>query len=37
MRSLEPVGNTPGQFAATIQNEIDRFSALAKQFDIQPQ
>jgi tripartite-type tricarboxylate transporter receptor subunit TctC len=36
-RSLEPVGTTPGQFAATIQKDIERFTALAKQFNIQPQ
>ncbi len=36
-RSLEPVGSTPGQFAATIQKDIERFAALAKQFNIQPQ
>lgn len=36
-RSLDPVGSTPDQFAATIQRDIDRFAALAKQFNIQPQ
>jgi tripartite-type tricarboxylate transporter receptor subunit TctC len=36
-RSLEPVGSTAGQFAATIQKDIERFTALAKQFNIQPQ
>jgi tripartite-type tricarboxylate transporter receptor subunit TctC len=36
-RSLEPVGSTPAQFSATIQKDIDRFAALAKQFNIQPQ
>lgn len=36
-RSLEPVGSTPEQFAATIQKDIERFTALAKQFNIQPQ
>ena len=36
-RSLEPVGSTPDQFAATIQRDIERFAALAKQFNIQPQ
>lgn len=36
-RSLEPVGSTSAQFAATIQKDIDRFAALAKQFNIQPQ
>jgi tripartite-type tricarboxylate transporter receptor subunit TctC len=36
-RSLEPVGNTPAQFAATIEKDIERFAALAKQFNIQAQ
>ena len=36
-RSLEPVGSTPGQFTATIEKDIERFAALAKQFNIQPQ
>ena len=36
-RSLEPVGSTPEQFAAAIQKDIERFSALAKQLGIQPQ
>jgi tripartite-type tricarboxylate transporter receptor subunit TctC len=36
-RSLEPVGSTSAQFAATIEKDIDRFAALAKQFNIQPQ
>jgi tripartite-type tricarboxylate transporter receptor subunit TctC len=36
-RSLEPVGSTSGQFAATIEKDIERFAALAKQFDIQAQ
>jgi tripartite-type tricarboxylate transporter receptor subunit TctC len=36
-RSLEPVGSTPDQFAATIQRDVERYSALAKQLGIQPQ
>ena len=36
-RSLEPVGSTPEQFAAVIQKDIERYSALAKQLGIQPQ
>ena len=36
-RSLEPVGNTADQFAAIIQKDIERFSALAKQLNVQPQ
>jgi tripartite-type tricarboxylate transporter receptor subunit TctC len=36
-RSLEPVGDTPEQFAAAIQKDVERFSALAKQLNIQPQ
>ena len=36
-RSLEPVGDTPEQFAAAIQNDVDRFTVLAKQLNIQPQ
>jgi tripartite-type tricarboxylate transporter receptor subunit TctC len=36
-RSLEPVGSTPDQFSAAIRRDIDRFAALAKQFNIQPQ
>lgn len=36
-RSLEPVGSTPGQFAAAIEKDIERFAALAKQFNIQAQ
>ena len=35
VRSLEPVGSTPEQFAAAIQKDIERFTALAKQFNIQ--
>ena len=37
VRSLEPVGSTPAQFAAAIQKDIERFAALAKQFNIQAQ
>ncbi len=36
-RSLEPVGSTPEQFAAIIGKDVERFSALAKQFKIEPQ
>ncbi len=36
-RSLEPVGSTPEQFAAVIQKDIERYTALAKQLGIQPQ
>jgi tripartite-type tricarboxylate transporter receptor subunit TctC len=36
-RSLDPVGSTPEQFAAVIAKDVERFTALAKQFDIQPQ
>ena len=36
-RSLEPVGSTPEQFSATIEKDIERFAALARQFNIQPQ
>lgn len=36
-RSLEPVGSSSEQFAATIQRDIERFTALAKQFNIQAQ
>lgn len=36
-RSLEPVGSTPGQFGETIQKDIERFTALARQFNIQAQ
>ncbi len=36
-RSLEPVGSTPEQFAAVMQKDIERYSALAKQLGIQPQ
>jgi tripartite-type tricarboxylate transporter receptor subunit TctC len=36
-RSLEPVGDTPEQFAAAIQNDVDRFTVLTKQLNIQPQ
>ena len=36
-RSLEPAGSTPEQFAAAIQKDIERYSALAKQLGLQPQ
>ena len=36
-RSLEPVGSTPEQFAAAMQRDIERFTALARQLGIQPQ
>lgn len=36
-RSLEPIGSTPEQFAAVMQKDIERYSALAKQLGIQPQ
>ena len=36
-RSLVPVGNTPEQFAEAIRRDVDRFSALAKRLNIQPQ
>lgn len=36
-RSLEPVGDTPEQFAAAIQKDVERFTALVKQLNIQPQ
>ena len=36
-RSLEPVGGTAEQFAAVIQKDIERYTALAKQLGIQPQ
>lgn len=36
-RSLEPVGDSPEQFAAAIQNDVDRFTVLTKQLNIQPQ
>ena len=36
-RSLEPVGSTAEQFAAVIQKDIERYTALAKQLGIQPQ
>ncbi|HET9576950.1 MAG TPA: tripartite tricarboxylate transporter substrate binding protein [Usitatibacter sp.] len=36
-RSLEPVGSTPEQFAAVIAKDVERFSALARQLNIQPQ
>jgi tripartite-type tricarboxylate transporter receptor subunit TctC len=36
-RSLEPGGDTPEQFAHTIQSEMERFRALALQFNLRPQ
>ena len=36
-RSLEPVGDTPEQFAGVIQAEMERFRALAAQFNLKPQ
>ncbi|MBK8064352.1 MAG: tripartite tricarboxylate transporter substrate binding protein [Betaproteobacteria bacterium] len=36
-RSLEPVGSSPDQFAAAIQKDIERFTALARQLNLQPQ
>jgi tripartite-type tricarboxylate transporter receptor subunit TctC len=36
-RSLEPGGDTPEQFARTIQSEMERFRALALQFNLKPQ
>jgi tripartite-type tricarboxylate transporter receptor subunit TctC len=36
-RSLEPGGDTPEQFTRQIQSEMDRFRALAVQFNLKPQ
>jgi tripartite-type tricarboxylate transporter receptor subunit TctC len=36
-RSLEPGGDTPEQFARIIQSEMERFRALAGQFNLKPQ
>ena len=36
-RSLEPGGDTPEQFGRIIQSEMDRFRALAAQFNLKPQ
>lgn len=36
-RSLEPVGESPEQFAAQMRQDIERFRALAKSLNIQPQ
>jgi len=36
-RSLEPGGDTPEQFTRLIQSEMDRFRALATQFNLKPQ
>ena len=35
--ALQPVGNTPQQFAAVIKSEIDRWEKLAKELGLQPQ
>ena len=37
LRGLEPSGSSPEQFAAQIQKDIDRLTALVKQLNIQPQ
>jgi hypothetical protein len=31
------VGSTPEQFSAVIENDLERFKALVKQLNIQPQ
>ena len=36
-RSLEPGGDTPEQFGRVIQSEMERFRALAGQFNLKPQ
>ena len=36
-RSLEPGGDTPEQFTRVIQTEMERFRALAAQFNLKPQ
>jgi len=36
-RSLEPGGDTPEQFTRQIQTELERFRALAAQFNLKPQ
>jgi tripartite-type tricarboxylate transporter receptor subunit TctC len=36
-RSLEPGGDTPEQFTRQIQSEMERFRALAAQFNLKPQ
>ena len=36
-RSLDPVGSTPAQFGEVIHKDIERFTSLAKQFNIQAQ
>ena len=36
-RSLDPVGDTPEHFSAVIQKDLERFKALVKQLNIQPQ
>jgi tripartite-type tricarboxylate transporter receptor subunit TctC len=35
--ALQPVGNTPQQFAGVIKSEIDRWEKLAKELGLQPQ
>ena len=35
--ALQPVGNTPQQFAEVIRAEIERWSRLARELGIQPQ
>lgn len=35
--ALQPVGNTPQQFAVVIKSEIDRWDKLAKDLGLQPQ
>ncbi len=35
--ALQPVGNTPQQFAAVIKDEIERWSRLARELGVQPQ
>ena len=35
--ALQPVGNTPQQFAVVIKSEIDRWEKLAKELGLQPQ
>lgn len=37
VRSLEPVGSTSAEFAATIEKDIEHFTKLARQFNIQPE
>jgi tripartite-type tricarboxylate transporter receptor subunit TctC len=35
--ALQPVGNTPAQFAAVIRADIERWSTLARELGLQPQ